>query len=304
MDFFTKSLAEDEGVPSQSSKAFPKQKGDDATPWEGTVVLAYDRVQDKTRLAQVWHQAPLKVQRPFYPEAPSICHTILIHTAGGMLGGDRLIYRLTLATGSHAVVTTAAASKVYCAQAKTTEQVIEIDIAENACLEWLPQETIVFDRAQFKQTLKVNLEPNATWLGWDIYRFGRTARGERFVEGEWRSHTEVWQAGVPLWIDRQWLPASQQMIDHPHGLNGYPVVGTFAWIGQTVDREFMQALRDLWTSLRLQGEIGVTRVQKGFICRYRGQSTAEVRQWFTQVWNHVRFYALGQPACPVRVWQV
>jgi urease accessory protein len=294
----------DEKTSSQSFKASPTEQGDDSNPWEGSVTLAYDRPGDKTRLAKVLHQAPLKVQRPFYPEAPGICHTILIHTAGGMVGGDRLIYRLTLAPGSHAVVTTAAASKIYCAQAKTTEQVIEIDIAENSYLEWLPQETILFDQAQFKQTLKVNLGPNATWLGWDIYRFGRTARGERFVEGEWRSHAEVWQAGMPLWIDRQWLPASQQTIDHPHGLNQCPVVGTFAWIGQTVDREFVQALRDLWAQLGLQGEIGVTRVQKGVICRYRGQSSAEVRQWFTQVWNHVRFYALGQPACPVRVWQV
>jgi urease accessory protein len=304
MDSFTESPSEDDGASSQSSNASPKSKGDNSNPWEGAVTLTYDRVQDKTRLAKIWHQAPLKVQRPFYPEAPSICHTILIHTAGGMIGGDRLLYRLALAPESHAVVTTAAASKIYCAQAKTAEQVIEIDIAEHACLEWLPQEAILFDRARFKQTLKVNLGPNATWLGWDIYRFGRTARGERFVEGEWRSHAEVWQAGVPLWIDRQWLPASPHTIDHPHGLNRCPVVGTFAWIGQAVERDFVQALRELWTQLGLQGEIGVTRVQKGVICRYRGQSTAEARQWFTQVWNHVRSYALGQPACPVRVWQV
>jgi urease accessory protein len=283
--------------PSQSSKAVANQ-------WEGTVTLHYDRVGDKTRLAKVWHQAPLKVQRPFYPEVPGICHTILIHTAGGMVGGDRLIYHLTLAPHTHAVVTTAAASKIYCAQNKITEQVIEIDIAEQAYLEWLPQETIVFNQAKFKQTLKVNLGAKATWLGWDIYRFGRTARGERFVEGDWRSHTEVWRAGVPLWIDRQWLPASQQMIDHPHGLNQCSVVGTLAWMGQKVDRDFVQQVRELWTNLGLEGEIGVTRVQQGFICRYRGQSTSEVRQWFTQVWNHVRFYALGHLACPVRVWQV
>jgi urease accessory protein len=283
--------------PSHSSKAFDNR-------WEGTVTLHYDRVGDKTRLAKVWHQAPLKVQRPFYPEALGICHTILIHTAGGMVGGDRLIYHLTLAPHTHAVVTTAAASKIYCAQNKITEQVIEIDIAEQAYLEWLPQETIVFNQAKFKQALKVNLGLKATWLGWDIYRFGRTARGERFVEGDWRSHTEVWQGGVPLWIDRQWLPASQQMIDHPHGLNQCSVVGTLVWMGQEVDRDFVEQLRELWKNLGLEGEIGVTRVQKGVVCRYRGQSTSDVRQWFTQVWNHVRSYALGQLACPVRVWQV
>ena len=40
----------------------------------------------------------------------------------------------------------------------------------------------------------------------EITRFGRSARGEKFCFGNWRSHTEVWQQGQPLWIDRQWLP--------------------------------------------------------------------------------------------------
>jgi urease accessory protein len=273
-------------------------------PWQGAIRLHYDCVEAKTRLAEVWHQAPLKVQRPFYPESNGICHTILIHTAGGMVGGDRLNYRLTLAPQAHAVVTTAAASKVYGAQGKQAEQIIDIDIAENATLEWLPQEAIIFNQAQFQQTLRVNLAPNAGWLGWDIYRFGRTARGERFLEGEWRSRTEVWRAGVPLWIDRQRLMGNQETLDHPHGLNQCPVIGTFVWIGREVDRDLVQQLREIWTQLGLSGETGVSRLQEGVVCRYRGQSTAEVRQWFTQVWNHVRFYALGQSACPIRVWQL
>lgn len=301
---FTDPQSIDETQPFQGSKAIALINPNETASWQGAVMLSYDRSGGKTRLAKVWHQAPLKVQRPLYPEAQGICHTILIHTAGGMVGGDRLLYKLNLAPHTHAVITTAAASKIYCAQGKMTQQVIEIDISDNAYLEWLPQETILFNQAQFKQTLKVNLGQNAAWLGWDIYRFGRTARGERFEEGEWRSHTEVWRDGVPLWIDRQWLPASLPIIDHPHGLNQCPVVGTLAWIGQEVDRDFVQQLRELWTQLGLQGEMGVTRVQQGVICRYRGQSTSEARQWLTQVWNHVRSYALGQPACPVRVWQV
>jgi urease accessory protein len=266
--------------------------------------LHYDRVGEKTRLASAWHQAPLKVQRPFYPESESICHTILIHTAGGMVGGDRLSYTVTLAPNAQVVVTTAAASKIYRAQGQLSQQVIEIQVGAGACLEWLPQETILFEQAQFHQTLKVKLEPGANWLGWDIYRFGRTARGERFLQGNWRSHTEVWQGDTPLWIDRQWLPGSPQTLDHPHGLNGYSVVGTMVWLGQAVEGDLIQTLRALWTQVDRSGEMGLTRVQQGLVCRYRGHSTTEVRQWFTQVWHHVRSYAIGQSACPSRVWPV
>ncbi|WP_404789302.1 urease accessory protein UreD [Altericista sp. CCNU0014] len=301
---FNEPQLSDGQVRVRCSNAVVPAKPEASAVWQGAIRLHYDRVEAKTQLAEVWHQAPLKVQRSLYPESNGICHTILIHTAGGMVGGDRLNYRLTLAPHAHAVVTTAAASKIYCAQGKQTEQVVEIDIAEDAYLEWLPQEAIVFDRARFQQTLRVNLAPRASWLGWDIYRFGRTARGERFLEGEWRSQTEVWRSGAPLWIDRQWLPGSQEAIDRPHGLNRCSVVGTFAWIGREVDRDLVQQLRESWTALGLAGEAGVSRLQEGVICRYRGQSTAEVRQWFAQAWDRVRFYAIGQPACPVRVWQV
>jgi urease accessory protein len=272
--------------------------------WHGSVRLQYDRVQAKTRLASAWYQAPLKVQRPFYPESDSICHTVLIHTAGGMVDGDRLCYQVNLAPEAHAVITTAAASKVYRNPEQGTEQVIELNLEPGAFLEWFPQETILFNAAQFKQTLRVNLAPGARWLGWDIYRFGRTARGERFLEGQWRSHTEVWRGGVPLWIDRQQLPGNAQILDHPHGLNRCSVVGTLAWLGQSVERELIQALRSRWTQANFPGEVGITRLQQGLLCRYRGHSTADVRQWFTQVWNDVRFYALGQIACPPRVWQI
>jgi urease accessory protein len=272
--------------------------------WRGAVRLQYDRVQAKTRLASAWHQAPLKVQQPFYPESDSICHTVLIHTAGGMVGGDRLSYQVNLAPEAHAVITTAAASKIYRNPEQETEQTIELNLESDAYLEWLPQETILFNAAQFKQILRVNLAPGARWLGWDIYRLGRTARGERFLEGQWRSHTEVWQGDVPLWIDRQWLPGNATILDHPHGLNGCSVAGTLAWLGQSVERELIQELRSLWTQANLPGEVGITRLQEGLLCRYRGHSTADVRQWFMQVWNDVRFYALGQVACPPRVWQI
>lgn len=272
-----------------------------STQWCGAVRLDYDKPDHKTRLYRSWHQAPIKVQRPFYPESEAICHTVLIHTAGGMVGGDRLTYDVSLAPGARAVVTTAAASKIYRTLAQPTEQNVTLNIAEGACLEWLPQETILFNQAQFKQTLRVNLGHGASWLGWDIYRLGRTARGEQFLEGQWRSHSEVWQAGVPLWVDRQRLHGSPNTVNHPHALGGCPVIGTLVWVGQPVEKSLVEQLRSRWGGT---GEMGVSRIQQGIVCRYRGSSTREVRAWFTQVWNDVRFYALGQTACLPRVWQV
>ena len=275
----------------------------DPAGWTGGATLRFDCPDDaRTRLASSWHQAPLKVQRALYPESAGICHAVLLHTAGGMVGGDRLRIDISLAPKARVVLTTAAASKIYRMPTLEARQKVAITVAAGACLEWLPQETILFNQARFRQNLKVQLEPGGSWLGWDIYRFGRTARGETFESGEWRSRTEVWQSGIPLWIDRQWLPGRTECLEHPHGLGGYPVVGTFAWVGQAVEPELVSLLRSRWSGAC--GEVGVTRLNRGVVCRYRGPSTQDVRQWFTQVWADVRSYALGQSACLPRVWQL
>jgi urease accessory protein UreH len=110
--------------------------------WHGKIDLQFiktDRL--KTELWRNYACAPLKLQRPFYPEG-DICHAVLLHSAGGMVGGDRLSYKIDLAPESRLLMTTAAATKIYRSNGSIATQQIEINVGDNACLEWLPQETI------------------------------------------------------------------------------------------------------------------------------------------------------------------
>jgi len=282
---------------------------DIATGWHGKLNLVYGHRNGQTLQTHASMQAPLKVQRPFYPEGQAVCHSVVLHTAGGIVGSDRLCQTIHLEPNSHALITTAAASKVYGRGAQLcvptqARQTIQIQIDTDACLEWLPQETIVFDGAVYRQDLRVELAPRASWLGWEITRFGRSARGEKFLQGEWRSHTEVWQQGRPLWIDRQWLAAGEENINSSHGLAGQPVVASLAWVGQAVSPEIVEKARMLWTEKGYQGEAGVTQLISGILCRYRGSSTAEVRNWFTDVWQLLRLSFLARPVTKPRVWQI
>ena len=249
-------------------------------------------------------KAPLKVQRPFYPEGPGVCHSVVLHTAGGVVGGDRLSLDFHLELNAQALITTAAAGKIYCSNGLEARQSIQMQVAAGACLEWLPQETIVFNGAIYRQDLRLELAPGASWLGWEITRFGRSARKERFLQGNWRSHTEIWQQGRPLWIDRQWLKGGSEMLNSPHGLAGQPVVASLGWVGADVSPEIVAQARSLWKSVERQGEAGVTRLTSGLLCRYRGSSTSEVRNWFTDVWQLLRLSFLGRPSCPPRVWPI
>ncbi len=272
-----------------------------AEGWHGKLNLVYAGRQGKTQLIYNHQQAPLKVQRPFYPEGEKVCHSVILHTAGGMVGGDRLSSNIHLQPQAQTLITTAAASKIYRSNGLQARQTIQMQVDADACLEWLPQETILFNNAIYRQDLRVELATGGNWLGWEITRFGRSARGEKFLQGEWRSHTEIWQQGVPLWIDRQYLPGSEKTFHSPHGLAGKPIVGSLVWVGGAVSAEIVEKTRNLWNG---EGEAGVSRLQHGLLCRYRGASTSEVRNWFIDVWQLLRISFLNRGNCIPRVWQV
>jgi urease accessory protein len=274
--------------------------------WQGSLYLEYAPRQDSTQLVRSQVQAPLKVQRSFYPEGP-VCHTVILHTAGGIVGGDRLSLDVTLHPQSQTLMTTAAATKVYRSSGAPAIHTISLRVAEGACLEWLPQEAIGFDGANYRQHLRVELASTALWFGWEITRLGRSARGEQFGSGEWRSRIEVWQNNRLLWIDPQRLLGGSDMLTSLHGLAGCPVVGSFAIVGRSISPELLEQARHRWytdSNARRPAETGVTQLQSGLLCRYRGHSTSEARRWFTEVWHLLRLALLDRPACKPRVWQV
>ncbi|MGK7931058.1 MAG: urease accessory protein UreD [Microcystaceae cyanobacterium] len=272
--------------------------------WHGKLQLTYDYNAPQTRITHQYAQAPFKIQSPFYPEDPSICHSVILHTAGGMVGGDRLSQTLSLHPNANALVTTAAATKIYGHHPQPSQQEIALNLAENSVLEWFPQENIIFNNSIYKQSLKVNLAPNTTLFVWEINRFGRTARGEQFKQGNWRSQTDIFRGKHPLWIDRQALTGGR-MIEAANGLGGFSVVGSFICLGKPVSSENIQQIRQLWSQGNYEGEAGVTQsLGDGIICRYRGHSTTEVRQWFVQVWHFLRQVYLQRPSIYPRVWLI
>ncbi len=271
--------------------------------WQGSLNLVYTRQGEATQVSYAYAVAPLKIQRPFYPEGDAVCHSALLHTAGGVVGGDRLSLSLHLQPQTAVVLTTAASSKLYRSAGDQADQTMQATLASGSVLEWLPQPTIVFDGALYCQHTQIHLASKAIWLGWDIVRFGRSARGEQFHQGYWRSVTEVWQEGQPLWIDRQQLVGGSPLLTCSNGLGERSVIGTLALLGYPLDVECMAQVRSLPQPTSPNSETGATRLQSGLLCRYRGNSSIEAHQWFTAIWNLLRPRYLHRPACCPRVWQ-
>ena len=109
---------------------------------------------------------------------------VLVNTAGGVAGGDSFDIEIAAAEGARLTLTTAAAEKVYRAPGAAAQLDIALKVAAGAHLAWLPQETILFDRARVHRRFDIELDEAASLLLCEIVVFGRTAMGERMEQGE------------------------------------------------------------------------------------------------------------------------
>jgi urease accessory protein len=127
--------------------------------------------------------------------------TVLLNTAGGLTGGDAFNVGLALKDGTQATVTTAAAEKIYRAREGQAVVCIDVDLERGASLAWLPQPTILFDRAQLNRRTSVELGEDASFLTIETLIFGRTAMGERMERGACRDALRIRRSGRLIYAD-------------------------------------------------------------------------------------------------------
>ena len=259
--------------------------------------------------------APLKWLRSYdrgdgYRELP------LLHTAGGLVGGDRLQVAITASGDSQALLTTVAAQKVYGSLGRFRQddtprwahQNVVIRLRDQAALEWLPQELVLYGDGLLQQELTVELEPGCSWLGTDVVRLGRSAAGERLGQGCWRSSLTIRRrdpAAGDRWelVDR--LSLDRHALQRQHGMDGQPVLGTLVWAAPDgTGAPALDALVAEGRQLRqgLDGAMALGRLEQGLIARYRGDSTQMARFWFCRLWGLLRQHQGQQRPVLPRVW--
>jgi urease accessory protein len=142
----------------------------------GKIALAVKAVQGTTRRARVREEGSLRVRCPGAPGAE--LEAIIVNSAGGMAGGDHFVIEIAVDTAAHLLVTTAAAEKVYRTLDPDTAVEVRLTVGAGASLAWLPQETILFDRARLKRSIDVDLADGARLLLAEALVFGRSGMGE------------------------------------------------------------------------------------------------------------------------------
>lgn len=147
----------------------------------------------RTRLAELYQEGCGKIRLP--ETFDNSLEAILINSSGGLTGGDRLEWSLCAGPGTDVTVTTQANEKIYKASADTALLKSEIEVGEGSRVAWLPQESILFDRASLTRQLHVDLHPTAEFLAVEAVILGRTARGERTENGFFRDRWRVRRGG-------------------------------------------------------------------------------------------------------------
>jgi len=133
-------------------------------------------VGGRTRIRKLYQQGAAKIRLPEKLECP--LEAVLINTAGGMTGGDRLEWSFGIGAGASAVFTTQACEKAYRSSYGEAQIRTRIQVAAGGHLAWLPQETIVYDQSALDRRLDIDLASGATALVVDSVIFGRRAMGE------------------------------------------------------------------------------------------------------------------------------
>jgi len=219
--------------------------------------------------------------------------------------GDRLAIAITLADGARCLATTPAAGKIYRGNHSAVPQIQTVHCLVDgaSCLEWLPQETILFDGARGELVTRLALDEGARCAAWDIVCLGRPASGEGFASGYLTQSLEISRAGRPLYRERNHFGGGGELLSAPWGLGGCTVAGTFV-LSLGLDREALGALRGELSSLVAAGDACAVSDLDGLVAiRYLGHSAERCRRLFTTAWRHLRPDLCGHPAIEPRIWR-
>ena len=288
--------------PSGPTAAHPRADG--ATVHQradGAFDLEFAHGSRGTVLRHLFQQAPLRILFP-RPELGDPLVAALVNCAGGLAGGDRLRQAVRLGVGGRATFSTAAAEKIYRSLGPDTRIATTLGVGAGAILEWLPQETILFDGARLDRRMRVDLAAGASLLAAEILVFGRAARGETLRHGAvldaWRIHGPDGGPDGLLWADALALEDDiGAMLAAPFGFGGAAAAGMVLLAGPEA-----AAGRDVLRALPEQAPGGATLPRPGLLLgRWLGQASA-VRRAVGQAIVALRGGVLGLPARLPRLW--
>jgi len=238
----------------------------------GAVRFDVAGIDGVTRRREVHEAGSLRVRFPS-PEDEG-ASAVLVNTAGGIAGGDRFDIDIASAEGARLTVTTAAAEKVYRAEGPAAELNIRLKAEGRSHLAWLPQETILFDRARIHRRFEIDLSESASLLLCEIVVFGRLAMGERMSEGEFVDRWRLRRGGKLIFAENIRLDGDiGEKLARPAVAKGGVAIGTALVVPG--DEALVERIRG--ASEAFGGEVGISAWNGFAMARFCAQDAARLR---------------------------
>ena len=238
----------------------------------GAVRFEVSGVDGVTRRRELFEAGSLRVRFPS-PEDRGLS-AVLVNTAGGIAGGDRFDVDIACTRDARLTVTTAAAEKIYRADGAAAELNVTLKADGRSHLSWLPQETILFDRAKIHRRFEIDLSEEASLLLCEIVVFGRIAMGERIQAGEFVDRWRLRRGGRLVFAENIRLDG-----DIGEKLAGVAVAKGGVAIGTALivpgDEALVERIREI--SQTFSGEVGISAWNGFAMARFCAQDAARLR---------------------------
>ncbi|MEX1167096.1 MAG: urease accessory protein UreD [Hydrogenophaga sp.] len=207
--------------------------------WQANLSLDYRLADGRTVLHHA-HDGPLRILKSLYPEGDAICHNVIVHPPGGLVGGDTLDIRVKVGECAHGFIGTPGATRFYASDEALTTQRVRIELDAGARLEWLPLEAIAYPGCRARNHWQATLGQGAELLAWDITALGLPSAGQAFDSGRFEQRLSI----PGLWLEQAQIDAAdERLLSSPLGLGGHRCLGTLILAsGDAFTRERREAL--------------------------------------------------------------
>jgi urease accessory protein len=273
-------------------------------PWHAQLELDYRRESDRT-VARFQHDGPLRILQSLYPEGDAVCHNVLVHPPGGLVGGDTLDIRVSVAARAHGLVTTPGATRFYKSDGESATQHSALRLAEGARMEWLPLEAIAYSGCLAHNELRFELADEAELIGWDVTALGLPNAQLPFAQGRFQQHIEM--PGV--WLERGLIQAADaRLLDGPLGMAGHRCLASiFFCTGTKLGRERRQraldAAREIIDAHALRDTAGATSPDaQVVVVRVLAPLVEPAMDLLRSVWLAWRAQLWGMRGTSPRIW--
>lgn len=272
-------------------------------PTRGEAQLAFRHANGSTILDKNYASDPLRMLFPT-PGPADISQAVIATTSGGLVGGDQLSIGITARETAQALVTPQAAEKIYRSNGATSQISVQLRAETDAWLEWLPQETILFDQARLRRDTMVEVGPGGALFAGEMLVLGRLARGERFSTGYVRDAWKVYCDGRLVWADALLLTEDIDAVRaHPAGLDGANTIATAIFVAEDAADRLSMA-RDILGSTDQSVRAGATIVNGILVMRWLSADAQALRAAFGEFWQNFRADVRALPRALPRIWHV